>query len=168
VLQRYAFAAVFSTGVLMPIGFEYGFHRRLDVVKTTPQDWEEAGWDLTGAIREIHRTKAALRPLNEEGPITPAPVGNDRCVAFRKQARDGAEAVLIVLNLDRTAPASVRIPATAFASSRRVAIDPATGISRAVTDADLALDPSGILVVHQAEPPAPVTGARVQRVCMMS
>ena len=168
VLQRYAFAAVFSTGVMIPIGFEYGFHRRLDVVKTTPQDWEEAGWDLTGAIREIHRTKAALRPLNEEGPITPAPVGNDRCVAFRKQARDGAEAVLIVLNLDRTAPASVRIPATAFASSRRVAIDPATGISRAVTDADLALDPSGILVVHQAEPPAPVTGARVQRVCMMS
>jgi starch synthase (maltosyl-transferring) len=30
---RYAFAALFSTGVMMPIGFEYGFRRRLDVVE---------------------------------------------------------------------------------------------------------------------------------------
>ena len=30
--QAYAFAAAYSTGVMMPMGFEYGWSRRLDVV----------------------------------------------------------------------------------------------------------------------------------------
>ena len=41
VKMRYAFSALFSSGVMMPIGFEFGFRRRLDVVKTTPEDWEQ-------------------------------------------------------------------------------------------------------------------------------
>ncbi|HEY3147469.1 MAG TPA: alpha-amylase family glycosyl hydrolase, partial [Dongiaceae bacterium] len=41
------FAACFSSGVMMPMGYEYGFRQKLDVVKTRPQDWEETGIDLT-------------------------------------------------------------------------------------------------------------------------
>ena len=44
--QRYAFAAFFSAGVQMPIGYEWGFERPLDVVKTRPEDWEPAHFDL--------------------------------------------------------------------------------------------------------------------------
>ena len=33
---RYALAAFFSTGVLMPIGYEWGYRRPLHVVETTP------------------------------------------------------------------------------------------------------------------------------------
>ena len=40
--QRYLFAAYFSTGVMLPIGYEYGFKKRLNVVQTRPQDWESA------------------------------------------------------------------------------------------------------------------------------
>ena len=42
---RYAFSALFSAGVMIPIGFEYGFRKRLDVVNTQPQDWEASQWD---------------------------------------------------------------------------------------------------------------------------
>ena len=38
--QRYLFAAYFSTGVMIPMGYEYGFKKRLNVVETRPQDWE--------------------------------------------------------------------------------------------------------------------------------
>jgi len=153
VLQRYAFAAVFSTGVMMPIGFEYGFRKRLHVVRTTPQDWEVPTWDLTGAIGVIHRTKAALRALNEEGPIAPVVLGDDRCVGFRKQTRDTTEAVLVVLNADRRAPARIRVPAGPAAVSGRVVTDPLTGASRALADAEeLLLGPSGIAVVHETGP----------------
>ena len=153
VLQRYAFAAVFSTGVMMPIGFEYGFRKRLHVVRTTPQDWEAPTWDLTGAIGVIHRTKAAVRALNEEGPIAPVALGDDRCVGFRKQTRDTTEAVLVVLNADRRAPARIRVPAGPAAASGRVVTDPLTGASRALADAEeLLLGPSGIAVVHETGP----------------
>jgi starch synthase (maltosyl-transferring) len=44
--QRYLFSALFSAGVMIPIGFEYGFRRRLHVVNTRPGDWEPPNIDL--------------------------------------------------------------------------------------------------------------------------
>ncbi|MGH9810772.1 MAG: alpha-amylase family glycosyl hydrolase, partial [Terriglobia bacterium] len=64
---RYALAACFSTGVLMPVGYEYGFRRRLDVVRTRPADWEKPQFDLSREIAAINRMKAACPALNEEG-----------------------------------------------------------------------------------------------------
>jgi starch synthase (maltosyl-transferring) len=52
--QRFAFAAAFSSGVLMPIGYEFGFHRALHVVHTRPEDWDEERVDLTSFIRRVH------------------------------------------------------------------------------------------------------------------
>jgi starch synthase (maltosyl-transferring) len=163
-LQRYAFAAAFSAGVMMPMGFEYGFRRRLHVVKTTPQCWETPRCDLTGAIAAIHRTKATLRPLNEDGPMAPVALGDERVFGFRKQTRDAAETALVALNLDRTTPVHVRIPPDAVTASRRVATDPLTGASRAFAEAgDLELGPSGIVIVHEGEHPGPVAGVRADR-----
>lgn len=102
VKMRYAFSALFSTGVMMPTGFEYGFRRRLDVVKTKPDDWEEPAWDLSGFITAVNRLKASRRVFNEEGPIEAVDCGNPALFAFRKSSRDGAERALVVLNKDRT------------------------------------------------------------------
>ena len=66
--QRYLFAAAFSTGVMMPIGYEFGFRRKLDVVGTRPEDLEEPQFDLSDFIAEVNRIKASLPVLNEEGP----------------------------------------------------------------------------------------------------
>ena len=32
--QRYAFAAAFSAGLMMPLGYEFGFRKRVNVVET--------------------------------------------------------------------------------------------------------------------------------------
>src|SRR6185437_15390286 len=64
--QRYVFAAAFSTGVLMPIGYEYGFRKKLDVVTTRPSDWEKPLFDLSEFIAETNKVKASIPALNEE------------------------------------------------------------------------------------------------------
>ncbi len=151
VLQRYAFAATFSTGVATPMGFEYGFRKRLHVVKTTPADWESPQWDLTAAIGAIHRTKAAFRVLNEEGPLQTVDLGDPRLFGLRKRTRDGQEEVLVVLNMDRAAGARVQVRIVMPAPGRLAWTDPLTAISHPVpASTDLPLGPSGILVVHPA------------------
>ncbi len=66
--MHYLFAAGFSTGVMIPMGFEYGFTRKLDVVKTRPDDWEDPKVDLTGFIAAVNAMKRATPALNVEGP----------------------------------------------------------------------------------------------------
>src|SRR6266542_3264875 len=60
--QRYALAALFSAGVQMTVGYEFGFQRPLDVVKTRPTDWEEPRFDLAPFLRLVTGRRAA-RPL---------------------------------------------------------------------------------------------------------
>ncbi len=64
----YLFAAFFSSGVMMPIGYEYGFRKKLHVVQTRPEDWEEPAFDLSAFIRATNEMKASIPVLNEEGP----------------------------------------------------------------------------------------------------
>jgi starch synthase (maltosyl-transferring) len=59
VRQRYVFAALFSTGLLMPAGFELGFRKRLHVVNTRPADWEESEIDLRDFVARVNRFKLA-------------------------------------------------------------------------------------------------------------
>lgn len=66
--QRYLLAAVFASGVMMPIGFEYGFAKPLNVVATRPEDWESPRFDLSGFIAGVNRMKASVKVLNWEGP----------------------------------------------------------------------------------------------------
>ena len=56
--QRYALAAVFSAGLQITMGYEFGFCRRLDVVATRPGDWEESRFDLGPFIRRVNGLKA--------------------------------------------------------------------------------------------------------------
>jgi starch synthase (maltosyl-transferring) len=65
--QRYAFAAAFSAGLMLPIGFEYGFRRQVNVVETMPADWEEPGFDLTAFVTRVNRLKLRHPLLQGEG-----------------------------------------------------------------------------------------------------
>ena len=164
VLQRYAFAATFSAGVMMPMGFEYGFRNRLHVVTTSPQDWEAPHWDLTGAITTINRTKAAHRPFNEDGPLHPIDLGDPRLFGFRKWTRDGREWVLVVLNLDRTAGSRVPVPSHLGTDPWLSWTDLVSAASGLLSDlVPLELAPSGILILHPLSggdaPPAGAEGA---------
>ncbi|MBV9079110.1 MAG: DUF3416 domain-containing protein, partial [Methylobacteriaceae bacterium] len=65
---RYALAAFFSSGVLMPFGYEWGYRRKVHVVETHP-GWREheTGLDLSEDIGRWNRLKAELLPANVEG-----------------------------------------------------------------------------------------------------
>jgi starch synthase (maltosyl-transferring) len=95
---RYLFAAFFSSGVMMPMGFEFGFAKKLDVVTTRPGDWEEPLFDLTSFVADVNAMKAALPVLNEEGAERlVAPHGAD-AVALLRSAHRSAGAALAIFN----------------------------------------------------------------------
>jgi starch synthase (maltosyl-transferring) len=99
--QRYLFAAFFSTGLLMPAGYEYGFKKRLNVVKTRPQYWESPGYDLGTYITQVNRMKAGCPVLLEEGPIARLdfPETGKAPVVFLIKTRDSRKGrVLAVIN----------------------------------------------------------------------
>ncbi len=67
-VMRYALAAFFSSGVLMPIGYEEGARRKVHVVDTVPEDRErETSIDISARIAEINRLKAEIPAANLEG-----------------------------------------------------------------------------------------------------
>ncbi|MFC4171473.1 maltotransferase domain-containing protein [Microvirga sp. GCM10011540] len=64
---RYALAAFFSTGVLMPIGYEWGYRRPLDIAATTPAHREMTGIDISEFITAVNRLRTELPAANREG-----------------------------------------------------------------------------------------------------
>lgn len=67
--QRYAFAALFSAGVQLTIGYEFGFRRRLDVVGTRPEDWEPSLFDLARFVGCVNALKRRHPLLHGEGVL---------------------------------------------------------------------------------------------------
>jgi starch synthase (maltosyl-transferring) len=96
----YLFSALFSSGVMIPIGFEYGFRKRLHVVSTRPSDWERPAFDLTGFIAEVNRMKASLPILNEEGPQRYHQFGDGRLVGLVRRPMRGQGWVFSLVNAD--------------------------------------------------------------------
>lgn len=98
--QRYLFSAFFSSGVMMPVGFEYAFRKRLHVVKTRPADWEFPTADLTSFIREVNRAKAANPVLMEEAPLELLPCDNPNILFLWKGSLRARQEALLILNKD--------------------------------------------------------------------
>lgn len=73
---RYLFSAIFSAGIMMPIGFEFGFRKRLNIVHTRPQDWENPTFDISSFIREVNQWKRSVPLFNEEGPQEVVPLSS--------------------------------------------------------------------------------------------
>ncbi|TVR96456.1 MAG: alpha-amylase [Rhodospirillales bacterium] len=99
--QTYVFAAAFSTGVMMPMGYEYGFRKKLHVVKTTPDDWETPAFDLTDFIAEVNAMKASVPVLNEEGPQRHVRLDGDRAVCLVRRSDTGGDWAVTLINPDR-------------------------------------------------------------------
>ncbi|MFW6113061.1 MAG: alpha-amylase family glycosyl hydrolase [Thermodesulfobacteriota bacterium] len=100
--QRYLFAAFFSTGLMIPAGFEYGFKKRLHVVKTSPEDWETPTYDLCTYITQVNRMKRNCPVLLEEGPIMRLNPAEAEPVVFLVKFREGRKGrVLAVINTTR-------------------------------------------------------------------
>ncbi len=100
VKQRYLFSALFSAGVMIPVGFEYGFRRRMHVVNTRPEDWEEPNTDLCEFITGVNAIKRQYSIFQEECPTTILPYQNPNILLMWKASTRTQEEALIILNKD--------------------------------------------------------------------
>lgn len=100
VKQRYLFASVFSAGVMMPVGFEYGFQRKLHVVETRPEDWEATDVDISDFIRSVNRMKQSYDVFGEECPANIMHAENPHVLLLWRGSTRTRQEALVILNKD--------------------------------------------------------------------
>ncbi|MBV9439223.1 MAG: hypothetical protein JOZ24_04445, partial [Candidatus Eremiobacteraeota bacterium] len=103
---RYLFAAFFSTGIMMPAGYEYGFDRPLDVVMTRPLHWQKPRFDISRFVAEVNAMKARVPALNEEGPER-AVWAQPPALGLLRSATAGSSYAVALLNADSSCSAAV-------------------------------------------------------------
>ncbi len=151
---RYLFSAFFSSGVMMPMGFEFGFARKLDVVTTRPSDWETPRFDLQPFIADVNAMKAALPALNEEGAERLRPLGGDAIALVRSGAAAG-DVTVAVLNPSDDVAAHVEwtVLAETLAGTPRD-VTPHVSAKRRSGDGAVELQPWEMRVFAREEPAA--------------
>ncbi|MCA9669467.1 MAG: hypothetical protein KC503_27920 [Myxococcales bacterium] len=107
--QRYAFAAAFSQGLMMPIGYERCLEKKLDVVTSTPDEWCDTGCDISAYIGAVNRLKLAQPTLAAEGSWRVVTDLGSPTTQLLKRSEAGAP-VLVVVNKDWDAEQSVALP----------------------------------------------------------
>ena len=108
--QRYAFAAVFGSGLMMPVGFEFAFRHRIDVVSTQAQDWEAPAADLTGFVTAVNTIRREHPTLISETTLAMTPL--DRATLLLVKQGDAGVAH-VAINKDWHAPQRLELPAAA-------------------------------------------------------
>jgi starch synthase (maltosyl-transferring) len=98
--RNYFFSALFSAGVMVPTGFEFGFRKRLHVVDTRPGDWERTDIDLTAFIKNVNRTKGQNPIFQEDAPTEILPTDNPQILFLWKGSLSARQEALIILNKD--------------------------------------------------------------------
>ena len=159
--QAYAFAAAYSTGVLMPMGFEYGWSRALDVVTTRDDEPEPKRFDLSGFIAEVNAVKQVVPALNEEGPQRLLSNRGDSLVALERQTESGKDRAFILVNRHQSEPRQAALEKLAgkdlaladFSPCRRSA-----GIEAKVAGR-LMVEPLEVRVLRWSPPTVPGEGA---------
>lgn len=97
---RYLFSSLFSAGSMMPVGFEFGFTRKLHVVKTRPEDWENTEIDLTPFIKKVNAIKGRYTIFQEEAPTDILYCDNPNILVMWKASTTTREEALLILNRD--------------------------------------------------------------------
>lgn len=65
--NRYVLAAIYSKGLLMPIGYEFGATKKLDVVGSRPDDNYPGRWDIRTWISQVNKLKLGPNGFDQEG-----------------------------------------------------------------------------------------------------
>jgi starch synthase (maltosyl-transferring) len=108
--QRYALAAVVAAGVQITIGYEFGFRRPLDVVKTRPEDWEDGPFDLQPFVARVNRLKGRHPLLAGEGLLRPLDWGAAGVTVLRRWSDEGgAHRGVILANRSTDTPGEVAV-----------------------------------------------------------
>jgi starch synthase (maltosyl-transferring) len=108
--QRYAFAAGFSAGLMMPVGYEYGFRKQVNVVSTMPSDWERRSFDLRAFVRRVNAMKSTHPGLQGEGHLEARSAAGDRVLVLERRVEDGTLPGFLIVNTDTGSPTELQLP----------------------------------------------------------
>ena len=101
-IMKYYFSSLFSKGLMLPIGYEYGFKKRIDVVNSLPEHWEEPNFDITNEITRINQLKTLLRITRTDTWLDHLPYPDSNILLLFKQAKHVPEKMLIIMNKNWT------------------------------------------------------------------
>ena len=108
--RQLLFSAVFSAGYMIPIGFEFGFTKQLNVVQTQPDWWENTLINFTEYIKKINALKDKYPVLNVEPGIEIVDQANWANVFCFKKTMPNEKSILVMLNKDTTQYQNIFIP----------------------------------------------------------
>lgn len=151
VKRQLLFAALFSSGYMITSGFEYGFTKSLNVVKTDPTWWEETDIDLTDYLKKIAGLKKKLPILNQEIGIEIVDQANWPNVFCFKKSLPRQKAVFVAVNKDSNKHQHVYIPDLEAVTGTGPLFDasPEYAISAVPRSLDYALRPAEIKIIAQ-------------------
>ncbi len=98
--QRYLLASLFSAGVMLLMGYEFGFQRRTHVVNTRPEDWERTDIDLTAFIKKVNNIKSSYGIFQEDAPTDILQTDNPNILILWKASTRTDDEALIIINKD--------------------------------------------------------------------
>ena len=107
-LLRYELGAYICSSISTTIGFEYGFERQINVVKTNPSWWESGCYDISDEIARINKIKASYDVLQEDNIIEILALGDGQLFGFTKESRNGQEKIMILANTDAHSMREIR------------------------------------------------------------
>ncbi|PKL43329.1 MAG: alpha-amylase [Candidatus Riflebacteria bacterium HGW-Riflebacteria-2] len=151
VKRQILFSAVFSSGYMIPIGFEYGFRKMLNVVKTDPTWWEETGVDLSPYVKQVANLKDRYPVLKVEPGIEIVDQANWPNVFCFKKSQPGMKKIFVILNKDRGNHQHVYIPdvKAVLGTSDITDISPEYALSAIPQTLDYSLRPSEIKIIAE-------------------
>ena len=101
--RSYLFSAFFSAGVMIPMGFEFGFIKRLHVVNTRPDDWEKTEMDISSFIGEVNRIKSDSEAFTTEAQTRIFHHKNNSSILIIEK-RTPSEIAIAAINIDLNDP----------------------------------------------------------------
>ncbi len=96
--QRIIFTALIHEGFMIPVGLEFGYVNKLDVVHTNPDSREIPSYDISAFIKHIIDLKKRYVILSQEGISIDLIMIDDDCSMFLKRSSYTDQLALFVVN----------------------------------------------------------------------
>lgn len=151
--SRYAFAALFSAGVMTVFGYEFAYRKALNVVKTNPFDAEPRKTDISMFIGQVNHIKATHPIFNVDPETTQLSRPEDRVLVLKKV--HGDERVLLLLNRSTDKEEKLELPNWPEAlglkpeeASRAKDISPEHALGEIPVPLNLTMAPAQLRVLH--------------------
>ncbi|KMQ50247.1 Alpha-amylase [Chitinispirillum alkaliphilum] len=98
--NRFLLATIFSKGILMPSGYEYGNRKNLNVVNSVPEDLNDKQWDLQKWIKDINSLKLKSEVLSQEGKWNTMSGYDWDLLFLKKETDNGSSDIGVMINKD--------------------------------------------------------------------